>query len=115
MVRIHRLVASAFIENPKGLPNVNHIDHDRKNNRVENLEWCTQQGNLAHARAHGRMPDNYWTGKRSPSALLDDDTVRAIRAAYSTGNVSWNDLAAAYGLSKRSIGRLLNRESYADV
>lgn len=38
--KIHRLVAIAFIDNPSSLPQINHIDENRKNNFVENLEWC---------------------------------------------------------------------------
>ena len=40
-IGIHKLVAKAFILNPDNLPEVNHKDFDRKNNRVDNLEWCT--------------------------------------------------------------------------
>ncbi|MBO4733962.1 MAG: HNH endonuclease [Clostridia bacterium] len=50
---IHRLVAEAFIPNPDGLPEVNHIDTNKQNNHVSNLEWIDHSGNMKHAYAHG--------------------------------------------------------------
>lgn len=113
MVRVNRIVATAFVPNPKSLPVVNHIDFDRANDCASNLEWCTQAENLEHSEKSGRMQRDYWTGKRSPNAKLSDDQVNDIKRAYKDGEGSHQSLANQYGTSKRTIGRILKGEYYA--
>ena len=115
VARVHRLIAKAFVPNPDSKPFVNHIDCVRNNNLWCNLEWCTQPENLKHSRDLGRMQNDYWTGKRSPNAMLSDGQVKSIRRLYATGKYSWESLSKEFEISKRAIGRIIKEETYTNV
>lgn len=54
---VHRLVAEAFIPNPQGLPEVNHISEDKEDNRVSNLEWCSHIDNCSYGTRNRRIAE----------------------------------------------------------
>lgn len=64
-IPIHKLVAQTWIDNPNGYKVVNHIDEDKTNNKVDNLEWCTHSYNITYSRGVAVMDNN--TGKMYPS------------------------------------------------
>ena len=105
---VHRLVASAFIENPDNKPCVNHIDGDKKNNKVENLEWVTYGENNSHAYAIGLKKRPYNNRYR---ARFTDDEVRAIRKDSRTSTA----IAKELGVTDVCICNIKNGKTYKGV
>lgn len=109
---VHRLVAKAFIPNPEGKPEVNHIDGDKLNNNYTNLEWCTRRENLQHAYDTGLVNQQ---GSDSVNAKLSDDEVLEIRELYKTGRYTYDYLAEEYQVGASTIGRVVRKEVYQNV
>jgi predicted XRE-type DNA-binding protein len=101
---IHRLVAQAFIENANNKKEVNHLDGDRSNNHLYNLEWVTRRENEKHAHEMGLKNQ---TGENNPMCKFSDETVKQIRLMYNTGNYKQSELAKMFNVSKMQVSRIV--------
>ena len=111
--RVHRLVAEAFIANPMDKPVVNHINGDKTNNAVSNLEWATNSENELHSfRVLGKKPNSPWKGKPRKFArkLSYADAIAIIDSKRPS-----RELAAEYGVSKTTILNIRKRKIYKEV
>ena len=70
---IHRIVAKAYLENINGYKEVNHIDGNKSNNNIDNLEWCTRSQNIKHAHKIG-LRRNYLAGYPLIKKVIDTET-----------------------------------------
>lgn len=100
---VHRLVAEAFIPNPENKACVNHIDGNKSNNHVSNLEWMTYAENNAHALDTGlkeQTPSNY----RSKLSKLDREARKDIIDNYQSRvpGFTFEDFARKYGVSSQT-------------
>lgn len=68
---VHRLVARAFAPNPDNLPQINHIDGDKENNHINNLEWCNSADNMRHAWSNKLIGNCVCCGRLSTKSYCD--------------------------------------------
>lgn len=100
---VHRLVAESFIDNLNDYEFVNHKDGNKKNNCVENLEWCTRQENEKHAFDTGLKNS---TGSHNTMAKLNEGIVKRIK--YIEVNEKSSILSDKYGVTIATINRIKN-------
>jgi len=114
-MKVSRLVATAFKENPENKPCVNHINGIKTDDRACNVEWNTYSENNKHA---------FDTGLKDPTILIGDDNGNArttsnkvllIREEYSGGEYTYKQLSLKYDLSESQIGNIVTGESWSHI
>jgi hypothetical protein len=104
-LRVHRMVAETFISNPDNKPCVNHKDRNRKNNRLDNLEWVTYSENTLHYVNTGE-----WV---NPTLKLSEEIVKDIRLIYGNGGGlrQWQ-IAKMFGIKQPQVSRIINFKNW---
>jgi HNH endonuclease/NUMOD4 motif-containing protein len=113
---VHRLVAEAFLGLEPGLE-VNHIDGDKANNRVTNLEWVTHSTNQRHAyRVLGTLKLNLpWSrGEANCAAKLTDQDIVEIRDLRDSGLLQ-REIAARFGVTQSAVSNILAKRTWKHV
>lgn len=110
-LKIHRIVAKAFVPNPENKPQVNHLDGDKTNNHASNLEWCTAKENMHHAIRTGLIRQD---GDQHVNAKLTREEVLTIRNRLVEG-CSHRSLAIQHGVTIGTISNIKTKRRYANV
>lgn len=110
---VHRLVAYAFIQNPDNLPQVNHLDGNKHNNLVENLEWCTQQQNAKHA-YNVLYPDKN-KGEGNAFSILTNKIVLEIFEMTESGEYRHWEIAEKYGIDRSTVTDIARGKSWSHI
>lgn len=105
---LHRLLAEAFIDNPESKRTVNHVDGNKRNNSVDNLEWATYSENNQHAH------DNGLTKAPKAHMKLDESDARLIKELKSAGMTN-TLMAKLFGVSQVSISQIVTGKTFKYV
>lgn len=113
---MHRLVALTFLWRKNDTDEVNHLDGNKTNNAVTNLEWCTSSENKRHAIATG-LRTNFPTkrGTENGNSRLTDSLVRQIRSAAESGLLNHKQIAKQFNTSPSNVRCILRRATWRHV
>lgn len=114
-VSVHRVIAKSWVPGRTDAKNeVNHIDGDKTNNSVDNLEWCDRRHNIQHSIRIGLRTRQ--DGAGGYSAILTEKEVKEIRELKKNNpTISQPTLGRMFGISKSEIGYILNRAVWKNI
>ena len=111
--RIHRLVALMFIPNPFNLPQVNHIDGNKNNNNVDNLEWVNCSENMIHSYLTGLHKP--MQGENHPESKYREDQIKNACYYLSEGLLNYDEITSITGVSKSTLKDIRCGKSWTHI
>lgn len=110
---VHRLVAEAFINNPQNKRVVNHKNGIKDDNRLSNLEWCTDSENCIHALKTGLRKAQ--KGSKSSRAKLTESDVILIRKLYNEYKIKQEIIGVIFGLKRGTVSSITTRKNWSHI
>lgn len=110
-LKVHRLVAILFLGKQDSSMTVNHKNFNKKDNRVENLEWMTVGDNNRHAFDGGIM----MKGSRVHTAVLNENDVSEIKELFVEYELNDTEIGKLYNVTAETIGAIRHKRSWKDV
>jgi HNH endonuclease len=112
LIRLHRIIAQTFLPNQDFCAEVNHKDGNKKNNHVDNLEWCDRKKNMQHASRTGLH--KLASGEKSIRAILTQNQVDFIRANYIPRHPEFGQsaLGRKLGVTNSCIWRVVHGDNW---
>jgi len=110
-LKVHRLIAQMFVENPFCYTEINHIDGDKTNNIDSNLEWCTRSHNIKESFRIGLRSNK---GASNPRSKLNDELVTLVCEYFSKGYTP-KEAVEKFGISKQQATKLRAKLSWKHI
>jgi hypothetical protein len=107
IIYLHRYLAQLHIPNPNNYPMINHIDGNKSNNSIDNLEWTTALGNRQHA-----IENKLWGKNILDKRKLTDEEADEIRNKYIPKVYTMKKISKEYNVDYKTIWDIINNKTY---
>ena len=113
---VHRLVMQTF-KWKEGCENlqVNHIDGNKQNNHIDNLEWCTLQENMKHAWENGLCKNSVSCGDNAHNRKLSEAKVKQLKKDYYINHLKIVDIIKKYDISRATFYLIKNGKTWVNI